>query len=182
MTLTLVYWIALGVGIGFLALSLLLGDLFDFLDIEIGGDEFSAAPVFFAAVGAFGAGGLIGTQVGMGTVGSIATGLGTGAAAGFLTALLFMALRRQEAKEGFELPKLVGERGRLSLAVGPGRVGRVTISFAGMTRALTATSTDEIPAGEEVIVEDVVGNSLKVRRIASEQKGSSRQSDKEGLE
>jgi membrane protein implicated in regulation of membrane protease activity len=33
-----------------------------------------------------------------------------------------------------------------------------------MTRSLTATSKEEIPAGEEVVVRDVVGNVLTVAR------------------
>jgi membrane protein implicated in regulation of membrane protease activity len=163
--LELGYWIALGTGLGFLVLSILLGDIFDFFDIDIGDTGFPIVPVFFGATAAFGAGGLIGVKAfGFGTGGSIALGLGGGGFVGALIALLFALLRRQEGKEGFELAKLVGQRGRSTLAVGPGRTGRVAVHFAGMTRSLTATSKEDIPAGEEIVVRDVVGNVLTVSR------------------
>ncbi|MGH2556018.1 MAG: NfeD family protein [Actinomycetota bacterium] len=163
--LELVYWLTLGIGLGFLILSIVLGDIFDFFDIDIGDAGVPIAPVFLGAVSAFGAGGLIAIEAfGFGTGGSITMGLATGAAVGVLVGLLFALLGRQEGKEGFELGKLVGERGRSTLAMGPGRTGRVAVHFAGMTRSLTATSKEEIPAGEEVVVRDVVGNVLTVAR------------------
>lgn len=165
MTIELVYWIALGFGLGLLILSLLLGDVFDFLDIDLPGAEISVAPVFFAAVAAFGAGGLFGMKAfQMQTGGSIFMGLATGAGMGILTAGLFALLRRQEAKEGFELDQLVGLRGRATLAIGPGRVGKVQITHAGMTRSITATSNEEIGTGEEIVVRDLVGRTLNVSK------------------
>lgn len=168
MTLEAVYWLALGIGLGLLVLSLVLGDVLDFLDfldLDIGGSELSVVPIFFTALGAFGAGGLIGLEgFGFGQGGSILTGLGTGVAGGAVAGALFAILKRTEAKEGFELSKLVGERGRCSLTVGPGRVGKVTVTYAGMTRAFSATSSDEIAAGDTVVVTDVVGSQLSVAR------------------
>jgi membrane-bound ClpP family serine protease len=166
--LELVYWITLGLGIGLLLLSLLLGDVFDFLDVDLAGGDFSAAPVFFATVSAFGAGGLLGLKAfGLSTGGSIATGLGTGALMGFLTGLLFFALGRQQATEPFGLSQLVGLRGRCIVAISPGRRGKVSVHHAGMTRSLAATSSEAIAEGEEVIVEDVLGSVLTVSKRAS---------------
>lgn len=167
-TVEFAYWIALGAGLGLLILSLLLGDVFDFFNLEIAGGDFAAAPVFFAATAAFGAGGLIGIKgFEFGTGGSIYLGLGTGVSMGALTGLLFFALRRQESVEGFEMSKLVGLRGRCTVAVGPGRVGRVTVQFAGMSRALTARSGEEIAVGEEVVIQDVIGTTITVARAGS---------------
>lgn len=161
----LAYWAALGGGLGLLLLALLLGDVFNFLDFEIGGSDFAGAPVFFAAVAAFGAGGLIGLKAfEFGTGGSIYLGLGTGLGMGGLTALLFAVLRGQEAGEGFDLAQLVGERGRCTVAVGPGVVGRVAVPFAGMTRSLVATGDGEVRVGEEVVVRAVVGKTVVVAR------------------
>jgi membrane-bound ClpP family serine protease len=162
-TLELTYWLALGLGLGLLTVSLVLGDVFDFFDIDIGDAGVPIVPVFFGAMAAFGAGGLLGTTAfGFGTGGSIGLGLGTGAGVGMLTGLLFGVLRRQESKEGFELSKLIGQRGRSTLAIGPGRTGRVAVHFAGMTRSLSATSKEEIPPGAEIVVKDVVGQVLSV--------------------
>ena len=164
-SLELIYWVTLGVGFGLLLLSVVLGDVFDFLDVDIGGTDLAIAPMFFTAISAFGAGGLIGTEAfGLGQGGSIFAGIGTGLAGGALTGLLFVALRRQEAEGAFELSALVGERGRCSLALGPGRVGRVSVTYAGMTRTFGASSTEEIEPGEEIVVRDVIGSQLSVAR------------------
>jgi membrane-bound ClpP family serine protease len=163
--LELVYWITLGLGLALLLLSLLLGDLFDFLSVDLPGGDFSAAPVFFAAVSAFGAGGLLGLEAfGLGTGGSVASGLGTGAVMGFLTALLFLALRRQESAEPFGLSQLIGLRGRCAVAIDSGGRGKVSVYHAGMTRSFPATSADAIAEGQEVVVTDVLGSVLTVSK------------------
>ena len=164
-SLELIYWITLGVGLGLLLLSVLVGGVFDFLDVDIGGTDLAIAPMFFTAVSAFGAGGLIGTEAfGLGQGGSIFVGIGTGLAGGAVTGLLFVVLRRQEAEDAFQLSALIGERGRCSLAIAPGRVGRVSVSHAGMTRTLSASSAQEIASGEEIVVKDVIGSQLSVAR------------------
>lgn len=167
-TLEVAYWLALAAGLGLLVLSLLLGDLFDFLDFlafDFLGGDFSAAPVFFTATGAFGAGGLLGLNAfGLGTGGSILTGLGCAVILGGLAALLFAALRRQETREGFNLSQLVGARGRCTLAIEPGKTGRVSIQHAGMSRSLSATSTEPVASGEEIVVVDSIGSTLSVER------------------
>lgn len=165
LSLEIVYWAALGLGLGLLALSLILGDVFDFLDLDLPGDV-SIVPVFFAAVAAFGAGGLFGLKAfGFQTGGSILLGLGGGVVMGGVTALLFAVLGRQEAKEGFETHKLIGLRGRLTLATGPAKIGKVQVTYEGMTRSLSATSLEEIPAGHDVKITDVVGRNLTVARM-----------------
>ena len=156
----------LGLGLGFLVLSLLLGDLFDFLDFLdfnfLAGD-FSPAPVFFTAMGAFGGGGLLGINAfGLGAGGSLLTGLASAILLGGLATALFAALHRQEAGEGFSTEQLIGARGRCTLALGPNQTGRVLITHGGMTRSFSATSETPIPTGAEVVVTDTVGNALTV--------------------
>ena len=164
-TLELVYWLALGIGLLVLAVSLVLGDIYDFFDIDIGDSGLPVVPVFFAALAAFGAGGLLGTLgFGLGRAGSIFSGIATGIGGGLGAGLLFFVLRRQESTEGFDMSKLVGERGRCTLAIGPNRTGRVAVSYRGMTRSLTAISDEEIAAGEQIVVTDVVGHTIEVRR------------------
>lgn len=171
MTLELAYWLALGIGLGFLLLSLLLGDLFDFLDFlntDFGGD-FAATPVFFTAAAAFGAGGLLGLQAfGVSTGVSVLIGLGSAVVLGGLSGLLFAALRRQEAEEGFSTDKLVGARGRCTLALSPGRQGRVAVQHAGMTRSHSAMSDEDIAVGEEIVVVDVIGSNLRVAKVGAD--------------
>jgi membrane-bound ClpP family serine protease len=171
MTLEVAYWIALAVGGTFLLLSIVLGDIFDFLDFldfDLG-DGFSATPVFFTAVAAFGGGGLLGIQAfNMSTGTSVFAGLGAGILFGAMAAALFSMLRRQEAGEGFTKARLVGARGRCVLAIQPGREGRVAVAHEGMTRTLTATSAEPVAVGEEIVVVDIVGDSLRVTKAGAE--------------
>ena len=167
MTVEAGYWIALVLGASFLLLSLVLGDVFDFLDfLDFDfGDGFAATPVLFTALAAFGGGGLLAIHAfGAAAGGSVLWGLGSGIVAGALAAALFAVLHRQEAGESFNVGQLVGARGRCTLAIHPGKEGRVAVQFEGLTRSYSASSTEEIVTGDVVVVLDVVGNSLKVSR------------------
>ena len=170
MTLELAYWIALGVGAAFLLLSVVLGDIFDFLDFldfDLG-DGFSATPVLFTAIAGFGGGGLLALQAFEASEGtSVFAGLGSAVVFGGLAAALFAALHRQEAKEGFTKVRLVGARGRCVLAIPAGREGRVAIAHEGMTRTLTASSDEAIATGEAVVVVDIVGDTLRVEKAGA---------------
>lgn len=168
MSLETWYWLALGVGVAFLLLTIVLGDVVDFLDfLDFGlGDSFAATPVFFTVLAAFGAGGLLGIGAfGLGTGGSVIAGLVLSIVAGGLAAAFFALLHKQEAGEGFQISQLVGARGRVTLAIEPGKEGRVAVQHLGMTRNLTATSPETIAVGDDVVIRDVVSNSLKVERF-----------------
>ena len=170
MTLEGAYWVALGVGTGFLLLSIIFGDIFDFLDFMDFdfGDGFSATPVFFTAVAAFGGVGLLGLEAfNLSRGASILAGLGGGLVFGGMAAGFFALLHRQEAGDGFTKAQLVGVKGSCVLAIGPGRQGRVSLHYEGMTRTLTATSSESIPVGEDVVVSEVIGDALKVKRVRS---------------
>lgn len=169
MSLELAYWIALGAGVGFLVLSIVLGDvfdIFDFLDFGLG-DNFAATPVLFTGLAAFGGGGLLGLNaLGLGAGASIFAGLGSAVLAGGAAAFLFTALQRQEAGPGFTVDQLVGARGRCTLAIQAGKEGKVAILHDGMTRTLSASSRHDIAVGDDVVVDDAVGTSLRVSPLS----------------
>lgn len=165
MSLEAAYWIALGTGVAFLVLSIVLGDVFDFLDfLDFGmGDSFSATPVLFTGLAAFGGGGLLALNAFGATAGwSVISGLGTSVVAGGVAAALFALLHRQEATESFTTNQLLGARGRCTLSIPPGKEGRVAVQHQGMTRTFAASSEYEIKAGENVVVIDTIGTSLRV--------------------
>lgn len=171
MSLEVWYWIALGIGVGFLVLSLVFGDVFDFLDfldLDIG-EGVAITPVLFTAIAAFGAGGLLGLSAFDVSAGiSALVGLAASVVFGGLAAVFFSALRRQEAPQTFDTQDLVDARGRCDLAIVPGKSGRVSIRYEGMTRSYTATSKEEIRVGEDVVVVEAVGNSLEVKRASAQ--------------
>lgn len=166
MTLEVWYWVALGAGVAFLLLSLVFGDLFDFIDFDLG-DGFAATPVFFTVLAAFGGGGLLAIKAFDASAGmSVFAGLGTSVVAGGLATAFFKLLGKQEAGEGFSISELVGARGRCTLAIHPGKEGRVAVQARGMTRNITAVSDGDVAVGDEVVVVDALGSSLKVTRTS----------------
>lgn len=164
MGLEAAYWIALGVGAGFLVLSILLGDVLDVFDFDIG-DGVSATPVLFTAVAAFGGGGLLALKTSELSQGkSILVGLASAFVLGGLALVFFKVLGGQEAEGAFAAEQLVGLQGRCTVAIPPGKSGRVSVHHQGMTRSFTATSEDEIASGAEIVVQEALGNTLKVAR------------------
>jgi len=162
--LELAYWTALGVGAGFLVLSILLGDVLDIFDFDIG-DGVSATPVLFTAIAAFGGGGLLALKASDLDPGeSVVVGLLTAVVLGGMAMLFFRVLGRQESPGAFSASQLAEAEGRCTVAITPGKTGRVSVYHEGMTRSFTATSDQEIASGEEVIVSGAIGNSLKVAR------------------
>jgi membrane protein implicated in regulation of membrane protease activity len=98
-------------------------------------------------------------------------GLGTSIVAGGLATAFFRVLRKQEAGDGFSIRDLVGARGRCTLAIRPGKEGRVAVQARGMTRSITAVSDADVAVGDEVVVVDALGSSLKVARTSDRMPG-----------
>ncbi|MBK5229517.1 MAG: hypothetical protein JJE05_13555, partial [Actinobacteria bacterium] len=67
-------------------------------------------------------------------------------------------------RETFERAKLVGMTAVVSAGIQAGRVGHVTVQYAGMTRSLDASSDEDIEREAEVVIDDVVGGELRVSR------------------
>lgn len=164
MGLEAAYWIALGVGAGFLVLSILLGDVLDVFDLDIG-DGVSATPILFTAIAAFGGGGLLALETSDISQGrSILVGLASALVFAGLAFFFFKALAGQEAEGAFSADQLVGLQGHCTVAIPRGKSGRVSVRHQGMTRSFTATSEEEIVSGAEIVVREALGNSLKVAR------------------
>lgn len=75
---------------------------------------------------------------------------------------------RSDERDSFERAKLVGMSVVVTSGIPVGRVGRVTVQYAGMTRSFDASSSEDIERDARVLVDDVVGGELKVVRLSDD--------------
>ncbi|CAN5662484.1 hypothetical protein BH23CHL7_BH23CHL7_14460 [soil metagenome] len=145
----------------------ILGGVLDFLhfDFDVGG--VTLMPLLLGFVSMFGVGGLFGTEIlnlGPGPasiVGAIFGLVGAG-----LVFVMFRFLRRAEAPPTFGLSDLVGQRGRVTVTIAPGRLGTVLVSYEGATQSLAASSDVEIAPGTIVQITDIAGTTVVVTPAA----------------
>jgi membrane protein implicated in regulation of membrane protease activity len=165
----LVFVLAALVGGGLLLITVLLDDILGGfldamnLDFSIGG--VSLMPPLLAFIAMFGVGGIFATQVlGLHSGQAALVGVGFGAG-GFAVAFgMFTALRRAEGGKPFALSDLVGQQGSVSVAIPAGRLGTVYVRAEGQTHEISATATEDLPAGTLVHVVGVAGMGLVVAR------------------
>jgi membrane protein implicated in regulation of membrane protease activity len=167
----LVFVLAALVGGGLLLVTVLLDDILGGIldalhfDFSIGG--VSLMPPLLAFIAMFGVGGIFATQV-MNLHGGQAALVGVVfGVVGYLVAfVLFRALKRAEGGRPFAMSDLVGRDGSVSVTIPAGRLGTVYMRAEGQTHELSATATDEIPAGTPVRVVGLAGMGLVVARLA----------------
>ncbi len=163
-----IFILCLAIGGILLLLTILLEDLLGgiFESIGLGFDlgGVTLMPLLLAFVSMFGVGGLFGTQLlGMSAGMASLVGIVFGLAGAGLVWGMFALLRRAEAPPQFSLDELIGQRGRVSVAIPAGRAGAVLISYAGSTHDVTATADEAINQGALVTVTDVAGTTLVVK-------------------
>ena len=125
----------------------------------------SFRPVASVALAGFGAGGLFASLV------LDARTSGTLVAAALWLVLLgalawwgIKTIERAEERESFDRAKLVGMTAVVSSGIPAGKVGQVTVQYAGMTRSLDASSDEDIEREVKVVIDGVVGGELRVSR------------------
>lgn len=158
----------------FLLAVLVLGDIGDFFDVggDVGTDvDTGLSPISLPVIGAFG--------TAFGAFGTVFEGLNYGPV---LTALLATALAavtaggvwllmynffvKAQAETRVDLADLVGYKGQVSVPVRPGQPGQIVVVTDARGRTLLQAIADElIGTDEHVVVESVVGNSVKVRKL-----------------
>jgi hypothetical protein len=166
-----IFIFCLAVGGGLLLLTVVLDDviggMFDALHVGIHVGGVALMPPLLGFVAMFGIGGLIGTQIfkldtGMASlVGGIAGAIGFGLVFG-----MFSVLRRSEGAEAFSLSDLVGQTGRVNVAIPARRYGSVFISYAGASHNLTATADVDVAPGSSVRVTGIAGTNVIVEPLA----------------
>jgi membrane protein implicated in regulation of membrane protease activity len=114
--------------------------------------------IFFAL--AFGLSGALLTWFALASPGAVGAIAGAaGAAGGLFASLAFRALRRASISTSADAREAAGQVGRVLIACGQGRVGKVRIELKGQSVDLMATTDAEggLARGDDVLVESVRG-------------------------
>ena len=166
----LVFAICLLVGGGLLLITVLvddvLGGILDALDISIGGA--SLMPLLLGFVAMFGAGGLFATRI-LDLHGGPAAAVGVvaGVVGATIASFLFRFLDRSESPDPFSTADLVGTDALVAVSIPAGRWGSVYVKAEGQNHELTATASEEIPAGTPVRITGTAGTGLVVQVLAT---------------
>lgn len=159
-------------GFVFLLASSIFGDLFEHGDIghdvdgHGGGPSILSSRVLSVFVTAFGAFGAIGVNLGYGI--GVSTGMGFGGGLVFATLIYLFAsfLYSQQASSHVRVGDLVGMTAEVSVAIPKGGLGQIRCTVADSVVEKIARSADgaEIPMNTLVKVEQIVGETVLVRR------------------
>jgi membrane protein implicated in regulation of membrane protease activity len=165
-----IFLFCLLVGGGLLLLTVVLDDviggMFDALHVGIHVGGVALMPPLLGFVSMFGIGGLIGTQIFDMSTGQASLLGGVAGVFGFALVFgMFAALRRAEGAEAFSLNELVGQTGRVNVAIPARRYGTVLISYAGSSHNLTATSDVDVAPGSSVRVTGIAGTNVVVEPL-----------------
>jgi membrane protein implicated in regulation of membrane protease activity len=165
--LAITYLVIALVGLAFLALTVLIGEIADIFDVGDDGIGPFNGKVIAVALTAFGATGLLMTffrvPVLWGALAAAGSGLAFGLAAWLLVALLY----RQQATTEFSLQDLLGRTGEVTVPIAADQPGYVVISGPTGTRQYLARSSRgiPIPAGQLVRVSSLAGTVLLVEPL-----------------
>ena len=157
------------IGMLFLLISLIVGDIFEALHIDFGLDashdfgvfDSRVIAVFLTAFGGFGA---IGVQLGLGAIGSTLAGLGGGVIFGGLIALFAKFLTNQQASSSVSADQLVGRAAQVTVAIKPDQIGQITVRVGEerVEKLARAKNGTEIKTGAIVRIESIAGDSVLV--------------------
>jgi membrane protein implicated in regulation of membrane protease activity len=166
-----IFVFCLAVGGGLLLLTVVLDDIiggvFDAMHIGFHVAGVALMPPLLGFIAMFGIGGLIGTQIFHLDNGPASIVGGIAGAFGFALVFgMFAVLRRSEGEEAFSLNELVGQTGRVSVAIPAKRYGSVFISYAGGSHNLTATADVDVPPGSSVRVTGIAGTNVIVEPLS----------------
>lgn len=154
---TILFWIAWG-STGLLVLSVLLGDIFDFMDFEIGGDTIGAGVLLaFISLFCFTAG-ILNNETDLPMLACLGIGAVAGGILGFFMMKILNSLK--DSKDG-EVGRdgYVGVKGIVTLTIPEKGSGQVRIVAGGHGIELTAQSIQgQIPSGSQVEVTADMGS------------------------
>ncbi|WP_448575339.1 NfeD family protein [Thermomicrobium sp.] len=165
--LAIAYLVIALVGLAFLALTVLVGEIADIFDAGDDGVGPFNGKVIAVALTAFGATGLLMTFFGVPVLWGALVAAGSGLAFGLAAWLLVVLLYRQQATTEFSLQDLLGRTGEVTVPLAADQPGYVVISGPTGTRQYLARSPRgiAIPAGQLVRVTGLAGTVLLVEPL-----------------
>lgn len=171
LNLLLLFAIIGGIGFVFLIVSLVVGDVFDAVGVDLdgggsGGPDFGLldSRVIAVFITAFGGFGVIGAQMGYGAFGSSLFGLLGGVVFGGIVSAFGRFLIGQQASSSVTDDDLVGRTGQVTVTIKPGSIGQISVKIGDERIEKIARSKDgvELSAGSIIKVSAVAGDSLIV--------------------
>lgn len=170
----IIFFLIAVAGLMLLAISVIVGEIFDFLsfefgDLGLGGD--GGGPVTTPAISlgltAFGATGMITQWAGWGVLLSVATSFVSAIAFAALGGWIALMFYRQTSGTDDAFVAVVGKLGEVVTSI-TSTPGEVQISSYGSThtRLARSLSGERIPSGTIVRIVDVMGNTLVVERAS----------------
>ncbi len=157
----------------FLVLVLILGDIGDIgFDTDVDADvDTGVSPLSLPVIGvfgtAFGGFGTLFESLGYGVLLTpiLAVILATLTAGGMWVVMLNVFVKTQ-AETRVSMPELVGFKGQVMVPIRPGHPGQILVITEARGRTLLQAIADEaIDRDEHVVVEALVGNSVKVHKV-----------------
>lgn len=164
MSLTMVYWLCLGIGLILVVVSAIFDGLFDF-DVDAGGPL--TGPVLSMFLVCFGGAGLITYRtMGMGAVASaLSSGIISVMASGAFYYLFYKVLLSQEGGTTFDPTGTVGRAADVITEIPADGMGEITFDASSGRISAAARSVGKvvIPRGTLVVIENVVAGIYLVR-------------------
>lgn len=171
-TLLLVFLIAGGIGLVFLLISLVIGDLFEVIDMDFntdlhpdGGDigilDSRVISVFLTAFGGVAA---LTLYLGFGGILSSLAGLVSGVVFGGLIFAFGYFLHSQQSSSSVTERDLIGRTARVVVGIQPGSVGQIScrIGEERVEKLARTRNGEAIKEGETVFIEEIAGDSFIV--------------------
>lgn len=158
------------VGFLFLIITLLFGGIFDFFeadhDFDHGGPGFFSSRIMAVFVTAFGGFGAIGSHYGLPILAASAAGLAGGFVFGGLIYVFARFLHGQQASSDVRPADLVGQPGRVVVAIPAGGLGQVRCRIGEELIDKIARTADgqPLPENASVVVAEVLGETVIVKK------------------
>jgi membrane protein implicated in regulation of membrane protease activity len=168
-SLLTVFLIIGAIGLAFLLISFIVGDIFDLigLNFDVANDDFGlldsrVISIFLTAFGGFGA---IASKLGFGAFPSSMFGLLGGAILGYIVYRFGKLLYQQQSTSSVTNEDFIGRTAKVTVAIMPNQIGQITFLIGEERVEKLARSIDnlEIPLGATVKVDSFAGDSILVR-------------------